>query len=309
MKKGFTLIELAMVMIVVGLLMGGAFQMMKVMQTKARATEAKQTLQSAKEAIMAFAINHNRLPTQADFAAMQLIGVGNINMFYNSDAPLQTNLCDATSTLSTIDPNGVTTPNIGFVLAVAGENFNVQTGRIGNSITFHPWNTAIDDNPNPLDRPEPYDDLYVQVTLDELQSVADCQTHRFKIINTTLPLGTVNASYTLNPTVVTTGGTPLCSAIPTPCSYTVSGLLGSGLSFSAATNTISGTPTTANNYPLTFTAANGTASDSKSLLLVISEPAGTGTGTGTSAHQQCIDACDAGSGSAQSIAVCKSHCP
>ena len=294
MKKGFTLIELSIVLIIIGLLTGGAFQMIKVMQEKARATEAKQTLEAAKEAIISFSINTNHLPTATEFTTMNLKGAGNIDIFYNADPALQTNLCDSTSTLSVIDSSGVTIPNIGFVLAVAGENFNIQTGRIGNTITFHPWNTTIDDNPNPIDRAEPYDDLYVNVTLGELQATADCQTNKFKIINTTLPVGTVGTPYTLNSTVVTTGGTPSCSTPPTaPCAYTVNGLSGSGLVFSPGTNTISGTPATANNYPLTFTATNGTAQDTKSLLLVISEPVGTG-GTGTSTYQQCIDTCIAG---------------
>ena len=81
MKKGFTLVELAMVLIVVGLLMGGAFQMMKVMGEKARSTEAKNTLDATKEAVIAFAINNNRLPTAAEFTGMNLVGAGNISHF------------------------------------------------------------------------------------------------------------------------------------------------------------------------------------------------------------------------------------
>lgn len=315
MKKGFTLIELSIVLIIIGLLTGGAFQVLEMMNEKARATQAKETLQSAKEAIIAFAINNNRLPTAAEFTNMNLIGPGNIAMFYNSDAQLQTALCDTQTTpLSTVDANGVTTANIGFVLAVAGENFNVQTGRTGDVITFHQWNTQnIDDETTVLNRPEPYDDLYLSVTLGELQSLADCQTNKFQIINTTLPVGTVGTSYTLNPTVVTTGGTPPCTTPPVaPCAYTVSGLAGSGLSFNTATNAISGTPTAANNYPLTFTATNGTATDTKSLLLVISAPVsggGGGGGTGTPTRQECLDACTAAGGSRSDIRRCQRTCP
>lgn len=315
MKKGFTLIELSIVLIIIGLLTGGAFQVLKMMNEKARATQAKDTLQSAKEAVIAFAINNNRLPTNTEFTNMNLMGPGNIALFYNSDAQLQTALCDTPTTpLSTVDPNGVTTANIGFVLAAAGENFNIQTGRTGDVVTFHPWNTQnIDDETTVLNRPEPYDDLYLFITLGELQSLADCQTNRFQIINTTLPVGTAGTPYpTLTPAVVTTGGTPACTTPPVaPCAYTVSGLPGN-LAFNAATNTISGTPASANNYLLTFTATNGTATDTKSLLLVISAPIASdsgGGGSGTPTRQECLDACDAAGGSYWTIKKCKNKCP
>jgi len=188
MKKGFTLVELAMVLIVVGLLMGGAFQMMKVMAEKARSTEAKNTLEAAKEAVISFAINNNRLPTALEFTSMNLVGAGNIPIYYNSDAALQANLCGTTTALlNTTDSNGVNTPNIGFVLAVAGENMQIQTTRIGTTITFPQWNT--------ITAGRPYDDFHIQATLGELQSTIGCQVPT--LINPSLHLGTVGSPYTV----------------------------------------------------------------------------------------------------------------
>lgn len=189
MKKGFTLIELAMVLIVVGLLMGGAFQMIRVMGEKARSTEAKNTLEATKEAVIAFAINNNRLPTAVEFTGMNLVGAGNIPIYYNSDAALQANLCGTTSTpLNTTDANGVNTPNVGFVLAVAGENMQIQTGPpVGTNITFPQWNT--------ITAGRPYDDFHIQATLGELQSTIGCQVPT--LINPSLHLGTVGSPYTV----------------------------------------------------------------------------------------------------------------
>lgn len=196
MKKGFTLIELAMVLIVVGLLMGGAFQMMKTMGEKARSTEAKNTLEAAKEAVIGYVMNHSGvLPLdQATFNTLGFRGTGNTDINYVSDGALQ--ICTSSATLlNTRDQNDQNTSSVAFVLAIAGENMNVQTGRQGNTVWFHPRNIAlnVDDETTVLNRPEPYDDLYVQVTLDELRAMYGCQP--LKIINPQLPVGDINASY------------------------------------------------------------------------------------------------------------------
>ncbi len=305
MKKGFTLIELSIVLIIIGLLTGGAFQVLKMMNEKARAIEAKETLQAAKQAIITFAINNNnQLPDQAEFTAMNLKGAGDIAMYYNSDTALQTNVCSVVSTpLQTKNSNDVTTPNIGFVLAVAGENFNVQTGRIGDLITFHPWNTPnIDDETTVLNRPEPYDDLYTQVTLGELQATVDCQSKKFQIINTILPRGTAGVTYTINPTVVTTGGT-------SPYSYTISG---NPAGSSLTGNTFTWATPTQGNYQFSVTAtdANG-ATDDGVLLLTIDSSGGSGGGggSGTVTRQECLDACAAAGGSRGEIKRCERSCP
>lgn len=255
MKKGFTLVEMAMVLIVVGLLMGGGFQMMRVMQEKARSTEAKNTLNAAREAVIAFAINNNRLPNAAvDFPNMNLVGAGNTPVFYNSDAALQANLCGTIATpLNTTDANGVNTPNVGFVLAVAGENMNGQTGRIGNNIRFYPWNRAnTDDLPAPINRPEPYDDFHTQVTLAELQSILQCTP--FMIINTTLPNAREGNVYNANtPTSYPATGYAITFVAPTVA-------LPAGMNFVPATGVFNGTPNvgTANVYTFDIRANHAT---------------------------------------------------
>jgi prepilin-type N-terminal cleavage/methylation domain-containing protein len=246
MKKGFTLIELAMVMIVVGLMMGGGFQMMKVMQEKAHSTEAKQTLEAAKEAIITFAINNNRLPTAAvDFPNINLVGAGNTHFFYNSDAALQANLCGINAApLNTTDANGVNTPNIAFVLAVNGENMQAQTTRIGNNITFPAWNTVT--------LGFPYDDFHTQVTLAELQSILQCTP--FMIINTTLPNARENIAYNAN----TATSYPALNYQITFVFPTVA--LPVGINFNPATGIFNGAPNvgTANVYTFDIRANHAT---------------------------------------------------
>lgn len=262
MKKGFTLVEMAMVLIVVGLLMGGGFQMMRVMQEKARSTEAKNTLNAAKEAIIAFAINNNRLPTAAQFTALNFTGAGNTPILYNSDAPLQTNICGVAITpLQTINSSvtpTVTTTNVGFVLAIAGQNMNVQTGRIGNDIRFYPWNRAnTDDLPAPINRREPYDDFYTQVALSDLQSTIGCQMPT--IANLTLHQGIAGTPYT-----VTFGGNGGNGT------YTFSRIAGAfPAGFTLVGATLSGTPIAPGTSNFTIQITSGGMSTSRQYALVI----------------------------------------
>jgi prepilin-type N-terminal cleavage/methylation domain-containing protein len=208
MKKGFTLVEMAMVLIVVGLLMGGGFQMMKVMQEKARSTEAKNTLNAAKEAIIAFAINSGRLPIDLTEANVNIRAAGDTNITYYvptnivAAAFLTTNLCqsnDTTFRTQVTNPDdtlGSITPNIAFVLAVNGENMQPQTIFAGNPnpLIFPRWNATI--------ATIPYDDFHTQVTLAELQSLAGCQPLR--IIPTSLPQADDNSTYNID--INATGG-------------------------------------------------------------------------------------------------------
>ncbi|HEX5709820.1 MAG TPA: type II secretion system protein [Sulfuricurvum sp.] len=299
MKKGFTLIELSIVLIIIGLLTGGAFQMIKVMQEKARATEAKQTLEAAKEAVLGFVINHNGvLPAdQVEFNTLGFRGTGNTDIHYVSDGALQ--ICTSSTTpLNTRDQNDQNTTSVAFVLAIAGENMNVQTGRQGNTVWFHPRNINInvDDETTVLNRAEPYDDFYIQVTLDELRSLADCQTNKLKIINTTLPTGTAGLPYSVTPAVIASGG-------KSPYTYQLINNTSTS-TFTPGTNTITWATPTAGNYLLKFTVTDsiGTVSEQKDLVLTINANPTLG---GTGAYDACIEGCLAGG---KNATACASSC-
>jgi prepilin-type N-terminal cleavage/methylation domain-containing protein len=63
MKKGFTLVELSIALVIIGLLIGGSVQMMSMLSKRAKVTEAKQQLDTLKERIIGFAQTYSRLPT------------------------------------------------------------------------------------------------------------------------------------------------------------------------------------------------------------------------------------------------------
>ena len=68
--RGFTLIELAMVMLILALLIGGALSTVKVQMEKQRVSDTQKALSDAREAILGFAIQNRRLPRPAAAAGI-----------------------------------------------------------------------------------------------------------------------------------------------------------------------------------------------------------------------------------------------
>jgi prepilin-type N-terminal cleavage/methylation domain-containing protein len=60
--KGFTLIEMAIVTVIFGLLLGGIMGPLKMHRDNLRSNETKQSMETIKQAIMGFAIRNGRIP-------------------------------------------------------------------------------------------------------------------------------------------------------------------------------------------------------------------------------------------------------
>lgn len=220
MKKGFTLIEVAIVMVIIGLLVGGSIQMMNVLNQRAKITEAKQQLETLNEAIKGFVQNNGSLPTQAQFSTLGNIidPWGKQIDYYNIDDS-NNSICTYTASFSTNGTPIIT--NVAFSIVSSGENRNMQTDLL-NELTLYIQGSTngpnIDDNTTDFNRPEPYDDLYKIVSLNELKTFANCNINQLQIINPTLPVGNANNPYSVQ-LVATINGTE-CSA-PTDCTYSI----------------------------------------------------------------------------------------
>ena len=68
-QGGFSLIELAVVLVIIGLLVGGGIAALDSTQTQARRTEQQRTLEHVREALYGFAMSEGRLPCPDDPAA------------------------------------------------------------------------------------------------------------------------------------------------------------------------------------------------------------------------------------------------
>lgn len=200
-KKAFTLIELSIVLIVIGLLVGGSFKIMKMMREKAKIVEAKEQVLVAKKAVIGFAMQNYYLPNSSEFN-QELSPIQNSfhPLLYAADYNLtQYDICAFISTSLKIVDNG-TTPvreisDIAFVVVHEGANYNMQTALNGsNEVHIYAADAKVDGDTNLVNIVENYDDIVSWMTLKQLQESVGCVNLPFRFINDKLP----NAQESIN---------------------------------------------------------------------------------------------------------------
>ena len=252
MKKdsGLTLVELSIVLIVAGILVGMGVGIIGVLVKRIKYNETKEVINSAVEGIIGYAISAGRLPTDTELSSAvrtlkDAYGRG-ISYVYDQDLSLPSpyGLCGLSSTNITVQicPDATcssptqTISNVAFIVVSGGGNRNNQTAgtRAVNSPTtvrIYEYGTDVDSYPGDLNRTEPYDDIVKWVTLHELQTAQGCEALTITS-PTTLPIAIEDSAYIY--TLKASGGRP---------PYTWSGTVGAGLSLDTD-GTISGTVNT-----------------------------------------------------------------
>ncbi|TAN41705.1 MAG: prepilin-type N-terminal cleavage/methylation domain-containing protein [Nitrospirae bacterium] len=220
--KGFTLIELSIVLIIIGIIMGLGIGVVGPLLKGAKIKQAQDYLEGAIQSVISFGMGNQRLPNTGEFPT----GLRNPNdpwgnrFWYIYDNKTATTaeggICGRKSTnlrLAIIDATTGTTTNIdnvAFIVFSGGANFNNQTagptGDAGTSAGVVTINTYLPlDNPNvQVDnyagdvggtRNEPYDDIVKWVTLSELRIKANCTGAQLSLINDSLPFGQIGSAY------------------------------------------------------------------------------------------------------------------
>ena len=288
-QKGLTLVEVAIVLVILGLLIGLGASLIGPLTKRAKITETRDIVNAAVESVIGFAAKNNRLPTNTEFPQ----AVRNPNdawtkpLVYFVDSSLTTSsnnpaegICGrkTTNLIVCTDVNcNNQIPDVAFIVVSGGPNYNVQTGPSTTSpcpsgktcYKVYPQDTPnVDDYPNDFTRQEEYDDIVKWVTLDELRIKAGCQGAQLKILNNELPYGYENSQY--NATIYAEGGLPFQSG--GKYKWCREGALPSGLNANPSTSSnnclnlqenswgqadnlsISGTPNnaTSGNYKLIF---------------------------------------------------------
>ena len=231
-NNGFTLIEVAMVLVVVGLLIGLGAGLVGPMMERAKLIESREQVKSVQESILGYAARYKKLPASLADLGVRTTDAYNRPMVYAAASVLTTsNLCTSSASLLVIDDSSSGTAqtknNVAFLLFAEGTN------RINNTGTASPFTIREQGVAD-------YDDIAVYTDIDKLRSQI-CTS--FRVSTETLPLGTEETAYP-STTLEATDGTP---------AYTwsiLSGGLPSGMSLSTA-GAISGTPTIDGSYNLT----------------------------------------------------------
>ncbi len=242
-RKGFTIVELAIVLVLVGILITLGIKMIGPLTERTKISDTKGTIDAAVEAVAGFASANRRLPTATEFTGTvkkpndawgnPLYYIVDGNLAPATPVPSTDYICgrkttgitvrncltnDCTTTAGT-DYNDI--PNVAFAIVSGGINFNVQTAVAAGRATVYVQNgstnrdacTTAANCPNYtgtlINRPERYDDIVNWVTLNELRTKTGCQGASLQILNNELPSTSLGSSYTAN--VFAAGGVPYLS--------------------------------------------------------------------------------------------------
>ena len=247
--KGFTLVELAIVLVIIGMLIGVGTGMMGPLVKASKYNETKETVNAALSGMIGFGTTSNRIPSTTEFPSTVRTprDSWNNSLYYIPDANLVNTtaggICGRKTTNISIvlcpDP-GCTTPtstipNIAFAVISGAGNFNIQTGNTGGSVrVYNPDLPGIDNYAGDMTRLETYDDIVKWMTLDELRIRSGCIGAQLKIINNELPSGRSGSSYSAS--VFPDGGAAYTAG--GKYRWCVQGSLPAGLSLSPNTTSV-----------------------------------------------------------------------
>lgn len=278
-EKGFSLVEMAMVLVLVGILVSLGMGLMGPLLKSAKYTETKETVNAALTSAIGYATTNNRLPTTAEFpsAVRNPRDAWTTALYYIPDANLITSanggICGRKSTGMTVlkCPDAAcaaptsTITDVAMVVTAAAENRNIQTASAVGTVNVYITDlAAIDDYATDMTRPEPYDDVVGWLTLNELRIRSGCVGTQLRLVNTDLPSAIVASAYSA--TAYPDSGVPFTAG--GRYRWCVQGTIPAGLAAAPATASLncltlaeaswgqadtlalSGTPTTPGTYNL-----------------------------------------------------------
>ncbi len=178
-QKGLTLVEVAIVLVILGLMIGLGASLIGPLTKRAKLQETRDIVKAAKEAVLGYVVKHKRLPVEAEFRKIvqDKDAWGNKLDYYPVQDLTSGDACCSNATGFTINDRGTSKENTAFIILSMGENGtnNTVTNNNGTPPTF-----------TIKEYSDTYDDLVQYVTIDELKDrVLSCQS--LEITTTTLP--------------------------------------------------------------------------------------------------------------------------
>lgn len=193
-KGGFTLIEIAIILVIIGILVSLGVALIGPLTKRAKYIESKEIVNAAIESVIGYSITHGKLPHQVTFPTVvrNPYDAWTKPLFYIYAANLKNmHICDLTITTTNITvrvcpdvtcttPTS-TTRDVAFIVLSGGSNYNNQTA--GNEEVISPKTINvyevdvdnIDNYTGDFYRPEPYDDIVKWVSLYELKQKLGCE--------------------------------------------------------------------------------------------------------------------------------------
>lgn len=208
--KGFSLVELSIVLVIIGIVMTAALKLAGPISQIVKMRETKERMDSALQSVVGYAATHNAVMSNLSSVAVPRSSWGK-NFAYLHDTrfslgPTKDTICGRSSTslrVHTREPD-VTTGNVVFAIISSTEDLDFKSDLDAVVIT---GSFPINGAPGVLKTVNidaQNKDLVRFVTLEELRTKIGCQGTPLKIVNNELPYGNYSAKYSA--TVIADGG-------------------------------------------------------------------------------------------------------
>ncbi|MGE4265901.1 MAG: type II secretion system protein [Deferribacterales bacterium] len=230
--KGFSLIEMAIVMVIFGLVLASASSILTLFVNRGGSEKTRQMIASDKSALISFVQKDKNLPEQDDFSTSVSYPQDSFNhqFFYYADPILDKtmsgwNLGDLTD-INTVCGSGYTNTevwicnnancadaadyvkisNIAFVIASGGENKVMQTTDNNGIIKVYPQGTDAIVSSSDANLAMKYDDIVDWMSLDELRSKVGCDGESIRFVTQAMPYAQKDTAYSVR--LYVEGGIP-----------------------------------------------------------------------------------------------------
>jgi prepilin-type N-terminal cleavage/methylation domain-containing protein len=231
---GFTLIELAVVLVIMGLLVGMGAGLTGSLTKKVKFNETRDTVRDAYDAIIGYTEAHKMLPP--DLTALSVITkdtYGKDLLYYAADSITARNLCTTRGGYLMVNDRGILKRDVAFAVFSRGENVCNDTG------TAPPL--TISDAGMMGDCSTGYDDI---VMYQDIHNLRKQICNSFRIVTDSLPVGTEEVAYPTVTLQATDGTAPYIWSL-------ASGALPDGLHPPDAKGQISGKSTSDGTFSFT----------------------------------------------------------
>lgn len=289
--QGFTLVEMALVLVVIGIVIGIGAGMIGPLTNLSKTRETKELLGATVESVNSWAASNNRLPdigggiTDFRNTAKTPLDAWGRNLIYLYDSAFATapfskdTICGRKTTqitVQTIDP-AATISNVAFVVISQGGDPQIAAPSIFTTFDTAVTGPAVTASttlaaPRTIFVNAGTDDIIRWVTLDELRSKVGCQGAQLRIVNNELPPATVASAYP-NITLSIDGGATAASTYRWCIESIAATPLPTGLTFTTTTPALPIRVTPANSCASLPEASWGVVTASPYLLTISGTPA------------------------------------
>ncbi|MDI6713525.1 MAG: prepilin-type N-terminal cleavage/methylation domain-containing protein [Thermodesulfovibrio sp.] len=202
-NQGLTLVEVAIVLVILGLLIGLGASLIGPLTKRAKIQESRDIVKQAKEAVLGYAVKNGYLPATLDNAGARKLDAWGRELIYYPDNEIRSSdVCSKSTTATQVyectntDCTSYNTKsNIAFIIYSKGEDTDGEC--TGATSPFYirqqgmPYNspcTYTTTNPKYY-----YDDVVVYVSLDEIRALRGCP--KFRITTEFLHYGYKGSQY------------------------------------------------------------------------------------------------------------------